>query len=74
MIRKMTVCLSVIGLILTGCANQGVQLNEQEKKYTADTSLCNASTMRMDGEPWAFAQCMASRGWPLRPPSPGVTQ
>jgi hypothetical protein len=72
--RKMTVWLGVIGLMLAGCANQGVQLNEQEKKYAADTSLCNAATMRMAGEPRAFAQCMASRGWALPPALPHLTQ
>jgi uncharacterized lipoprotein NlpE involved in copper resistance len=74
MIRKMTVCLSVIGLILAGCVNQGAQLTEQEKKYAADTSLCNAATMQIDGEPQAFAQCMALHGWPLPPPPPRLTR
>jgi hypothetical protein len=74
MMRKMTVCLGVIGLIFAGCANQGAQLTEQEKKYSADTSVCNAATMGMGGELGAFEQCMASRGWPLPPPRPLLTR
>jgi hypothetical protein len=76
MIRKMTVCLSVIaiGLILSGCPDRMAQPTPEEKKYADDTSFCRVSTQDVPEQPEAFAVCMAARGWrervPLPPPRP----
>jgi hypothetical protein len=70
MMRRMLGCISMIGLLLAGCAGQGAPPTDPERQYADDTSFCRAATLQMVGNPEAFDQCMAARGWPQRPPTP----